>query len=612
MPYYEILSDIFNKKCNMKLKLTQNICKMMSPLIYHHPIFDYLSFKPQQFDNDTKLMFVEELNKSCEIYAFGTNITEGWRKHDGILGLGSNCGDKVLTPTLIETTTKTPFIDISCGDLHVIAIDENGVVYGWGNYNGLVFSFCQQYGEYMSSPRMIPPSMFNSTKAIMVCASRNRSCVLTADGKVWHLGTDANGNDVRKPTVNEELKDYFVKSIYMSKRYDACAVITNEDKCFVYGTHIPALKKAQGNRQACPGKLETEKPLQLQPFKLCPFISENGTHLAKIVYQNIKSCQFVSGGTLILTTDGFLYFLVIIYDYHRLYKYCLDGYEMLSVVDNDLDGINGKISDIACGDDHCLVITEKGKLYELNNCFKNTYDMCEQVWYQNESNRYDKRKKQNIATPNARVQHVFTLVKETTNVEIKSCHASANLWGAISITNQVYIWGKYDHENKSNEIKQCTLPFKYFSDKLVKDLEFGKDKCFVSVYSSKKKYKYDHNEEKENKYDESDIIINGRDEFNVNEVKNSTWNIFMKNESLFGHNKWLLVQKHNQQKIWGEYTKMFIQNLQLNNDGIIKVINYDKIDKRYHIEIINAKYLLICSNYEKDLKINEKYDSETE
>ncbi len=78
------------------------------------------------------------------------------------------------------------------------------------------------------------------------------------------------------------------------------------------------------------------------------------------------------------------------------------------------------------------------------------------------------------------------------------------------------------------------------------------------------------------------------------------YKIFIKNNTLFGNNKWILFKKLKEYK----YETLFIGSLELiNNNSIILNTNQsNNISNKYQNKILNSKYL-ICINENKIFEI---------
>ena len=102
--------------------------------------------------------------------------------------LGDNSTTSRLTPvSIVETTTKT-FCKIAAGNTHILAIDKNGKVWGWGtSYNGELAQV--SYIAYST-----PVAIGGSTKTFCkITAGVYYSAGIDKNGKVWTWGTNGYG-----------------------------------------------------------------------------------------------------------------------------------------------------------------------------------------------------------------------------------------------------------------------------------------------------------------------------------------------------------------------------------------------------------------------------------
>ena len=101
------------------------------------------------------------LDKSGNIYSLGYN--------DNCSLLGANITDSVVTNVPLKVESPCSFINISAGKQHVLALDENGKVYTWGN------NAYGQLGHNDTTIRTIPTMIktFDETKSFNFNAFSN-------------------------------------------------------------------------------------------------------------------------------------------------------------------------------------------------------------------------------------------------------------------------------------------------------------------------------------------------------------------------------------------------------------------------------------------------------
>ena len=101
-------------------------------------------------------------------------------------------------------------VDISCGSSHSLAIDNNGLIYSWGNGQGGRLGHNQEVGE--NAPRQIKDLASKHVKYIE--AGDASSACITHDLMVYMWGSGLNGrlgngtNSFQlQPQLSQELKD---------------------------------------------------------------------------------------------------------------------------------------------------------------------------------------------------------------------------------------------------------------------------------------------------------------------------------------------------------------------------------------------------------------------
>ncbi|XP_059479403.1 serine/threonine-protein kinase Nek8-like [Neocloeon triangulifer] len=99
---------------------------------------------------------------------------------DGCLGHGDF--ENQTTPRIIETLLSSDIVQASCGNDHVLALDENGLVYTWGKTR-LVGK------EKIALPEKV--EALANLKAKVVCAGPGCSAVVGEDFTLWVWGDNA-------------------------------------------------------------------------------------------------------------------------------------------------------------------------------------------------------------------------------------------------------------------------------------------------------------------------------------------------------------------------------------------------------------------------------------
>lgn len=126
------------------------------------------------------------LSNEGKIYAWGKNIF-------GQLGLDENDEiydfEKISTPILIKSLENIKIKIISCGEIHSLALSENGDIYSWGGcqFGQLGHSFINIMPKDKNNKPYLPiPSIVESIKEIKM--------IDIACGKFHNISIDNNGN----------------------------------------------------------------------------------------------------------------------------------------------------------------------------------------------------------------------------------------------------------------------------------------------------------------------------------------------------------------------------------------------------------------------------------
>ena len=118
-------------------------------------------------------------------------------------GTTSSSSTAQTSPILVSSLNDIEIVSIAAGRDHVLALDKNGIVYGWGlnassqvGFNGVNYkNTAHAWTSPVTSPTIIPSTQTNP--AIGVFANGNTSYILRADNKVYPWGmfgtTDSTG-----------------------------------------------------------------------------------------------------------------------------------------------------------------------------------------------------------------------------------------------------------------------------------------------------------------------------------------------------------------------------------------------------------------------------------
>ncbi len=148
--------------------------------------------------------FTVALKSNGKVYTWGNN-------QYGQLGLGNN--DSVDEPKQMASLDET-IVEIAVGNNHVIALTENGTIYGWGlNSNG-------QVGNGTVANQLEQATVINIygnelNKIIRVEAHGDNSFAINEDGKIFAWGKDFGSRAVELQDVGNAVDvstSYYVKA----------------------------------------------------------------------------------------------------------------------------------------------------------------------------------------------------------------------------------------------------------------------------------------------------------------------------------------------------------------------------------------------------------------
>ena len=105
-----------------------------------------------------------------------------WSWGNGAHGrLGHGDTERLFTPTRIEALCGNRFVAVSAASFYSLALDADGVVWGWGLLPG------------QAQLQLLPKKIDFKLPVIAISAGKQRSIVLTADGCVWSWGCGGDG-----------------------------------------------------------------------------------------------------------------------------------------------------------------------------------------------------------------------------------------------------------------------------------------------------------------------------------------------------------------------------------------------------------------------------------
>lgn len=133
------------------------------------------------------------LSLAFEYFASGRN-------NYGQLGLNTDVS-QINTFTQLTDFIDDDFIEINLGKQHVVAVTDNGKVYGWGDNQYHQISTDELANNLSTKPLEMSFFSDNHLKAARADAGRAHSVVLTQDHRVFTWGLNLN-NQLGRKTSN--------------------------------------------------------------------------------------------------------------------------------------------------------------------------------------------------------------------------------------------------------------------------------------------------------------------------------------------------------------------------------------------------------------------------
>eukprot|EP01083_Nonionella_stella_P046110 123481_1 len=546
-----------------------DLYKHNDQVVFQHKPFNYFTLKTAAND-ETEFKVIDddatEFN-GCGLRSFGY-------ENDGALGVGE-IKKSTWYPQMCTALSKKKIIKISAYYEHMLCVDSNGFAYSCGS------NWVGQLGLGDCEKRIVPQivNTLKSYNAVSVAAGKYHSLILTDEGNVWSFGYGNDGQlgyvtkekilakkAMREVALSPNIIDSLNNEHIVNISCGAChsCVISKDGKLFTFGYN--GLKQCgvehlRGDRIFVPTNV-------VLPNELTPAFIECG------------NCH-----TLILTTN------------HMVLS-CGKGEEGQLGHGNDdihcntpkiIDALKTKhIINIAAGHKHSLCVSKDGEVYAFG---------IGTMGVLGHGDIY----------PQPQMEPAAILFFKDKNIKIRECAAGGESHsGAISITGEVYLWGSGRDGCLgigSRKVKAVPTKVEYFNNIKAKCLALG-DKCSF-VISDSIDLKGNQSEEKEEDV-EKEWILKGDKEMNIKNakalnVRSKPFVVFVRNRLLFGDLNWVLWKRRSYFS-YPFYTELFMNSLQVTNDGTIELIDVDSIDKQYHEEILKATYLLLVNEEKSEIK----------
>lgn len=149
------------------------------------------------------------MNSKGELYTWG-------KSKDNVLGHKDYRTTNVSLPVKVDSLQNEKIISMSCGNTHMVAINDKGEVFAWGNvdHGKLGFIPLQEQekslrGHYQTSHQLKsgvqPQKIENIPKMVQSSCGSQHTLLLSADGAVYGMGQNKKGVLAQKKSVPEVL-----------------------------------------------------------------------------------------------------------------------------------------------------------------------------------------------------------------------------------------------------------------------------------------------------------------------------------------------------------------------------------------------------------------------
>lgn len=136
-------------------------------------------------------------------YIITHHCTTCEQSNDGLLGFDGTVGSErtQFLPVALPALTKHSFVQVACGDDHVIALTTDGIVYTWGNGQQ------SQLGRRIIERRKInglTPEKLSLKNIVTIGAGAYHSFAIDKQGNVWAWGLNSlkqTGIDSNEDTI---------------------------------------------------------------------------------------------------------------------------------------------------------------------------------------------------------------------------------------------------------------------------------------------------------------------------------------------------------------------------------------------------------------------------
>eukprot|EP00095_Tigriopus_kingsejongensis_P005381 maker-scaffold1024_size69702-snap-gene-0.11 protein:Tk05381 transcript:maker-scaffold1024_size69702-snap-gene-0.11-mRNA-1 annotation:"PREDICTED: uncharacterized protein LOC103572785" len=272
---------------------------------------------------------------SMGVYAWGSS------KH-GQLGLGRDILVK-QRPTSIRVLADEVIIAVATGHYHSLALDHRGRVWtwGWGVYGQLGTGCIEDEHE--------PVRIFRRSSQVVcqIATGYAHSLLLTQRGEVWAFGCGLFGQlglgDNKRRTFPVKIDGFDAPIRLISTRYFHSYAVTEDERILTWGCNPQVLRLEAQQKKRERLQLIREEKEEQKLLKLAEMEREEALERGEEMPKGLKP---PSPAAKAIAKEA-------------------EPDEMLHLIPGPFHrgSMDGRIVDIACGNQHSLFLTRRGKVY---------------------------------------------------------------------------------------------------------------------------------------------------------------------------------------------------------------------------------------------------------